>query len=111
MASPPNAGHCMIRPTPAEPCPFQATAGPVALKVVNVTGSVTFVTASYEGGPVTVTPQVITFNIVPGNHLLTVTYLLTDPKGRGALHEVCPGDTFLGDVFAGNETVGYRICA
>jgi hypothetical protein len=105
-------GSCKIRPTPFEPCPFHATPGPVGLTVINVTGTVTFLKADYEGGPVNVTPNAITFTLVAGQKNLDVTYFFSDTvAGRGALHEVCPGNTFLGDVDASVPFVRYVICA
>ena len=112
LSGPPNAGNCMIRPTPTEPCPFHAVAGPVSLTVKNISGSVTFLQATYGGGPVTVTPQTISFNIVSGQNDLDVLYFFSDTvSGQGDLHEVCPGNTFLASVLASAPAQRYTICA
>jgi hypothetical protein len=112
FSAPPNAGNCMIRPTPAAPCPYQGVPGPVSLTVKNISGSVTFLQATYSGGPVVVTPQTLTFTIVAGQHDLDVLYFFSDTvSGQGDLHEICPGNTFLGSVLAGAPAQRYTICA
>jgi hypothetical protein len=57
LSAPPNAGNCMIRPTPTEPCPFHVVAGPVTLTMKNISGSVMFLQARYTGGPLPSYPQ------------------------------------------------------
>jgi len=112
IAAPLPSGDCMVRPTPNDPCPFAGKPGAVSMTVKNVSGSVIFLKATYEGGPVVVTPQTITFTIVAGAKNLDIEYFFSDvATGQGSLHEVCPGNTFLGDVFANIPVVRYKICA
>jgi hypothetical protein len=83
----PDSGDCKIKSTPFSTCPFTATPGAVALHVVNIVGTVTFVQATYSGGPVAVTPNSISFTIVAGRTTLDVLYFFSDTvAGQGALH-------------------------
>lgn len=108
-----GAGACKITPAPSDPvCPFKAVPGPVTLEVKSVIGAVHFLTAEYDGNPISGMPSnQITFTIVAGKKNLNVVYVFTDTvSGKGTLHEVCPANTFLGIVLAGVEVVGYVIC-
>jgi hypothetical protein len=112
----PPAGGCKITPTPLDPnCPFKAVVGPATIEVVDVVGTVQFLTAEYDGQPILGTPsKQITFTVVAGKKNLDLVFSFVDPPGdvaRGIVQEVCPGKTFLGDARHGTPPVRHVICA
>jgi hypothetical protein len=104
---------CKITPNPADlACPFRANPGDVVtLEVVDVVGSVSFLTAEYNHAPIPGTPsKQITFTIIAGSHDLDTLYTFTDTvNGSGILKEVC--DQPLRTVHASRPAVAYTICA
>jgi hypothetical protein len=106
-----GGGVCKITPTPADPCPFHATAGPVTLTLIDVVGTVDFVSAKLNGQPIAVSPKTITFTLVAGTNTLEIACLFSDTvNGRGELREVCGASPLLADFLAGNPAQILTIC-
>src|SRR5262249_43904565 len=94
------------------PCTFKAKTGTVTLQVDGTTGSVQFLSATYNGAPIAGLPSnQITFTIVGGTTNLDVVYGFSDPQhGTGTLSELCNTSKPLIDVDALENPVQYRIC-
>ncbi|HEY4364560.1 MAG TPA: hypothetical protein VGN17_26590 [Bryobacteraceae bacterium] len=105
---------CKLTPSPEDPeCTLKAKVGDaVTLDIVDVSGSVLFESAKYNGQSLPGTPgKQITFTVVTGPKRLEAVYLFSDPvNGQAELHEVCPAHPFLLDILAADKAVGYTIC-
>jgi len=95
------------------PCTFRATPGAVTLRVDGTTGSVQFLSATYDGAPISGLPSSqITFTIVAGTTNLDVVYVFSDTQhGAGVVNELCDTNKPLIDVNVQENPVQYVMCA
>jgi hypothetical protein len=105
---------CKLRATPLDPkCDFRSTPGKVTLTIENLTGTVLFAEAEYNGKKSAPPPaDTITIELVEGRHRLDIVYAFSDPAhGKATLKEGCTNSTPLITIKAADNPVAYFICA